>query len=143
MVIKPKPLIIIFTLCIFAYLAIQCGVLINITPSMKRGIYIKSSNEIERGSIISLCINEPYKQQGLASQYIQKGSQCRGAYPLIKEVVAVPGDDVKLQDHYFEVNGKPLFYETQHQDSNGRSITIFPRGNYPNTKGYWVIGTNC
>ena len=119
------------------------GVLINITPSMKLGIYVRSHKPIHRGDIVAFCLVGPYKAMGLNRLYIQKGRKCGGAEPLIKEVIATPGDDVILEDSYITVDGVRYRFRTFYQDSEGRALDIYPRGNYPNTYGYWVIGTHA
>jgi conjugative transfer signal peptidase TraF len=119
------------------------GLLINITPSMKLGLYIKASGNIKPGDIVAFCLAEPYKILGLTKTYIQQGSKCGGTDPLIKQVIAIPGDNVVLADNYIEVNSYKQFYPTLHQDSAGRSLAAYPRGTYSNTQGYWMIGTHA
>lgn len=139
---RAVPLLVLVLIFSFGFMAIYFGVLINITPSMKFGVYIKSNGMIDRGDIVAFCLPEPYKTRGLDALYIQKGRKCIGSDPLIKEVIAVPGDQVILHDRYLEVNGNRNFYETLRQDSEGHTLTAFPRGSYANTKGYWMIGTH-
>jgi conjugative transfer signal peptidase TraF len=117
------------------------GVLINLTPSMKRGIYFRSSGGIHRGDIIAFCLKDPYKTFGLVHGYIQSGKQCHGAQPLIKQVIAVPGDDVVLTALFLTVNKERYAYPTLNKNSRGEAILIYPRGNYKRTQGYWLIGT--
>jgi conjugative transfer signal peptidase TraF len=118
------------------------GVIINITPSMPTGIYIKTSGEIKRGDIVAACLSDPYKTIGLKQLYIEKGVKCDGADPVIKEVVALPGDNVVLKNNRIIVNNINLFFITARKDSAGRILDIYPRGEYLDTKGYWLIGTN-
>lgn len=119
------------------------GVVINITPSMKEGVYTKAKGKIETGDVVSFCLNNPYQQLGLERHYLESGHKCNGTDPLIKQVIAIPGDDVVLTDDAIEVDGVRYFYKTSHEDSFRRSLAVYPRGNYLNTSGYWLIGTHA
>ena len=123
-------------------LANYVGLIINITPSIKKGFYVKSSGEIGRGDIVSVCLREPYKQIALERKYIAKGTKCSGADPLVKEVLAMPGDTVVLAADYIEVNAHKYILPTHRVDSAGRKLAAYPRGTYARTSGYWLVGSN-
>lgn len=110
---------------------------------MKEGIYIKKYGKISRGDILAFCLEDPYKTIGLHRLYIEKGQRCHGATPLIKEIIAIPGDNVVLTNQYIEVNGITYPYKTLYVDSMGRKLGTYPHGNYFNTQGYWLIGTHA
>lgn len=132
-------------LCIFSSCLLMVkllGVTINITPSMKKGIYIGTYGEIKKGDIVAACLVDPYKAIGLRQNYIERGTRCDGSDPIIKQVVAVPGDDVELTYEYIIVNNIRLPFKTGKKDSAGRNLNIYPRSKYLNTNGYWLIGTN-
>jgi conjugative transfer signal peptidase TraF len=133
-------LILFFILIAVAVSIVITGATINVTPSMKIGLYIKQEGEIKRGDIVLVCLTEPYKTIGLHNQYIMQGSRCNGANSLIKEVVALPNDLVILTDSSLEINGKTYPYRTYYFDSKDRPLSVYPRGKY--RKGYWLIGTN-
>jgi conjugative transfer signal peptidase TraF len=116
-------------------------IVINITPSMPKGVYFKKSSPLHRGDIILFCLDQKYQQIGLEHHYLETGKYCNGASALIKEVVAVPGDEVTLLKNAIIVNRKRLEYQTQHQDSNHTPLSVFPRGNYT-VNAFWVIGTH-
>ncbi len=124
-----------------ALLAHIYRVCINVTPSMAEGIYRKDDSRIHRGDIVAFCLEEPYKTIGLKRFYVEKGQACQGADPLIKEVIAVPGDEVLLTDQCIAVNGIIYPYPTFYVDSNHRKLAIYPRGTYY-SHGYWLIGTH-
>ncbi|OAI47777.1 hypothetical protein AYO45_05600 [Gammaproteobacteria bacterium SCGC AG-212-F23] len=136
----PFLILIIMLGCIF--LAKIWGVIINITPSMREGIYIRTYGEIKRGDIVAACLKDPYKTIGLKQLYIEKGSKCSGADPIVKKIIAIPGDNVRLTDKYIQVNNTILSFPTVTKDSVGRGLNSYPRGNYLHVKGYWLIGTN-
>lgn len=123
-------------------LANYVGLTINITPSIKKGFYVRSSGEIGRGDIVSVCLREPYKRIALERGYLGKGKKCFGSDPLVKEVLAVPGDTVILAAEYVEVNAHRHILPTHSTDSAGRKLIAYPRGKYLRTSGYWLVGSN-
>jgi conjugative transfer signal peptidase TraF len=141
---KPKqkhPFWIVISVVVVVFTTHYFGILINVTPSMKLGFYGKSTSLIHRGDTVAFFLADPYKTIGLDKLYIEKGRKCNGADPLIKEVIAIPGDHVILNNDTIQVNGAQYFYRTSHMDSEGRALDIYPRGDYPNTTGYWMLGT--
>jgi len=136
------PLIILLILIVLWFLAKQFGLIINVTPSMPRGLYIKKYGEISRDDIVSFCLAPLYQNIGLKMLYLAKGAACNGADALIKKVIAVPGDTVVLQDDFIRVNNTVYPYKTHYRDSIGRKLLAFPRGIYKNITGYWVIGVS-
>jgi conjugative transfer signal peptidase TraF len=113
---------------------------INITPSMKKGIYLKLNiiKNIRKGDIVLFCLSEKYQQAGLTHHYLEKGKLCNGTDPLIKEVIAVPGDQVTLLTDAIVVNGLRLAYKTRHHDSRQLPLVTYPRGQYT-VDAFWVI----
>jgi conjugative transfer signal peptidase TraF len=143
---KPKrkyPLVIVISIVLVAAMVSYLGVLINITPSMKLGFYVKSNSPIHHGDTVAFCLPDSYKTLGLNRHYLQTGAQCDRTVSLIKEVIAVPGDHVILSNGFVEVNGIKYFYQTSFKDSEGRALGVYPRGDYPKTQGYWMIGTQA
>ena len=120
----------------------RAGVTMNITPSMKVGLYIKQNGAVGKGDIVSFCLKDPYKKIALERNYLGTGSKCSGADPLIKEVIAAPGDNVILTDEYIKVNKNKYAFPTSHFDSLHRPLASYPRGKYLHTQGYWLIGAN-
>lgn len=119
------------------------GLIINITPSMPIGLYVKKdSDTIKRQDVVAICLAEPYKSLGLRLNYLIRGKACENSAPLIKQIIAVPKDDVRLADDYIAVNHHIYAYKTQYVDSLNRKLDVYPRGIYLNTSYYWVIGTN-
>jgi conjugative transfer signal peptidase TraF len=138
---KTYPIVILMVLFSISYIIKLSGALINSTPSMPEGIYIRSFGEIKRGDIVAACLADPYKTIGLEQLYIGRGMKCKGSEPVIKQVIALPGDSVTLEKNYIVVNSSRLFFKTLDKDDKGRSLIKYPRGVYLNTKGYWLIGT--
>jgi conjugative transfer signal peptidase TraF len=130
----------IIALFVIASIIIMRKITINITSSMPLGLYIKQSGDIKRGDIVLVCLSEAYKTIGLQRHYVIKGNKCDGMTPLIKKVIAIPGDKVTLTDEYIKVNEQKYFYLTYYYDSKKRALNVYPRGEY--NQGYWLIGAN-
>jgi conjugative transfer signal peptidase TraF len=110
---------------------------------MIEGIYIKRSGSIiTRRDTVALCLTPAYADFAVKRGYLLKGGACPDSYPLIKKVVAVPGDTVILTDDAVRVNNVSYPYKTYYADSLHRPLFVYPRGIYINTAGYWVIGVN-
>jgi conjugative transfer signal peptidase TraF len=115
------------------------GVLINYTPSIKRGIYIKEQGEIRRGDIVAVCLKKNRDDSKSALFFIP----CAHPHPLIKKVIAVPGDTVILRKTFIAVNGQYFLFNTLYFDSEGNPISHYPFGKYEKTIGYWLIGSDA
>jgi conjugative transfer signal peptidase TraF len=134
--------IVMFVFVVLMIVSKSLGALINITPSMPIGLYIRADGSLSRGDVIAFCLSESYQTIGLKQGYLAKGHVCHGADPLIKQVLAIPGDDVLLTNQSIQVNGITYHYPTHYTDSQGRTLAIYPRGNYKHAVGYWVIGNH-
>lgn len=109
---------------------------------MPRGIYVKKFSEVTRGDIVAICLDSSHRQQGIKNHYLKFGFGCAGSQPLIKQVMAIPGDKVTLTDHSLAVNGKIYAYPTFYRDHLGNPLSVFPRGTYSPTHHYWLLGTH-
>ncbi len=138
----------ISTAVLFIFLSTYCyySFVINITPSEPLGIYkihqISEAAQIHRGNIVAVCLPSQYQDLGLKQGYLLSGIRCGKTAPLIKTVIAIPGDTVILKNNEITVNGKVLLYVTKYIDGHGRRLGVFPRGVYKNVKTYWLIGTS-
>jgi conjugative transfer signal peptidase TraF len=138
-----KKILVIPGILFFIFSATQYfGVMINTSSSMPLGFYIKNNLKINRGDIVAFCLQSSYAKIGLQHHYLKYGFKCDGARSLIKQVIAMPGDNVQLADEYISVNNKLYFYKTFHLDRQGRHLASFPRGTYFSKNEYWLIGVN-
>ena len=115
------------------------AVMINTTASMPKGVYLKKFSKIGRGDIVAVCLNDQQNKLGLIRHYLKTGTRCHGAEPLIKQIIAIPGDRVELTDQFIAVNSHIYFYPTFYQDRQGNPLAVFPRGIYL-ADSYWLIG---
>lgn len=138
---KKYPLIVSLIFLALAGICYWLGIIVNLTSSMPQGIYLRAGGDIARNDIIAFCLHEPYKTFGLKRGYLIPGLRCQGSMPLIKKVIALPGDDVVLRDQTITVNNQTYSYPTYYRDSLNRPLKVYPRGHYLKTPGYWVIGS--
>jgi len=108
------------------------SVAVNSSKSMPRGLYLVGPlQEVERGQVVALCISNAsaaaiYK----ARDYLGPSSRCPvGLPPVLKPLVAMPGDLVAISAAGTFVNGQLLpnsrVFDT---DSDGRPIEHLPVG---------------
>ena len=94
---------------------------INLTSSMPIGIYQRQvTHAIHHGNIVAVCLPEQIARLGLKRGYLQKGRCPSGAIPVLKEVIAVPGDEVSVTKDDIIVNGKHYWAPIQARDHMGR-----------------------
>jgi conjugative transfer signal peptidase TraF len=117
---------------------------LNLIPSMPIGFYWQLSNtHIKHGSIVAVCLPNKIAKQGLQRSYLVKGHCPSDAIPVLKEVIAVPGDTVKLTKKYIIVNSKKYWAPYQEFDHNGKPTIMFvKRGVYKHIQDYWLYGSN-
>ena len=123
------------------YMLYQQGYRINITPSIPRGIYkVEETKKFKTNDLVMVCLPNKVAKYANARGYIFKGSCDNGYSPLIKEIIAVPNDFVKMNKNGVTVNGK--FYNLKQQllDSHGRFLE--PKTINQKIQGYLLIGYN-
>lgn len=140
---RKYPFVILLLLALVWLIAKSGILIINVTPSLPRGIYLRvPSATIKNNDLVLICLTDEHKKIGLTREYIAHGTRCNGADPLLKLVVATPGDNVTLYEDHLTVNNTILPYPTLSFDSKNRPLTPYPRKAYLNTPGYWLIGTH-
>ncbi|MDX2165048.1 MAG: conjugative transfer signal peptidase TraF [Gammaproteobacteria bacterium] len=138
---KAKIIITILFFIVLDY--ISQSYIINVSPSEPLGIYkIKRNVQFQRGDIVAVCLPSKIQQIGLKRAYLLPGIRCGETAPLIKTIIAMPGDIVILKDDEIIVNDKILPYGTKNFDSEGRKLAKFSRGIYKNINKYWLIGVS-
>lgn len=132
----------IIILLLFVYA--KSKLIINTSPSIPLGIYTLKpiSGQLKQNDLIAFCLDKKDQDFALSRGYILAGTRCNGSTPLLKSIIAIPGDNVTLTNNKIIVNNKTYNYPTQQYDSKNRLLPNWPRGKYQNTLGFWVIGTN-
>ncbi len=128
---------------LFSVVALSAGYYMNWTTSMPIGFYkVGVPNQLQRGDDVMACLPPAIGSDGLHHEYLMPGKCPGGFEPIIKELVAVPGDSIVLSSEAITVNGKAYPAHTRDKDHLGRVLAAIPRGNYPNTQNYWLYGKN-
>ena len=129
------------------YFYLQRHYLINTTDSMPIGLYEKYPiKNIDIGSLVSVCLDNKKAELAIKNHIISFNHQCaNGSQMLIKEVIAIPNDDVevmkdKIIDHHGLVTynypaPRFSFTPTTHKPV----LTFIDTGKYKST-GYWLYG---
>lgn len=145
-VYKKSPLVILAVtiFIVILFLFVKDSIVINTSSSIPMGIYsIKPIiAPLKQHDLVALCLNNSDQDFGLSRGYIHTGSRCNGSTPLLKSIIAIPGDNVTLTNKDIIVNGRVYSLPTQKYDSQHRTLPSWPRGSYKNTQRFWVIGTN-
>ncbi|MBL8236507.1 MAG: conjugative transfer signal peptidase TraF [Bryobacterales bacterium] len=131
-----------FAIFLMAGIATVFGVRINTSYSLPLGLYA-TTNE-PTAELIEFCPAEPFASESASRSYRTRGFACPdGAVPLLKPIVARPGDLVFVSPEGITVNGR-LLRRTQpaSEDVSGRPLKSWPTGLYgvgPDT--VWVAST--
>ena len=124
---------------IFGMILCYTNLLINVTPSIPYGIYLKCGNKINVGDYVSFCLAPELQKFGLQRGYLEPGKACNGSTSLVKKVIALPYDKVTLSESQIIVSGKVFHYATASHDSLQRSLKGYTAGTYTDDC-YWVVG---
>ena len=74
---------------------------------MPKGIYYNIHQKWpNNGDIVAICLSQELRQLALKDGYVRHGGHCHGTTPLIKQIVAMPGDKVWITDDTITVNHK-------------------------------------
>jgi conjugative transfer signal peptidase TraF len=117
------------------------GLRFNSTGSLPIGLYRVSTPA--DASLAEFCPPEPLSRLSVARQYRNRGNCPDGDNPLMKPIVAEPGDVVVFSKSGLEVNGKLLGNTApRSQDSKARPLPHYPFGTYQVSSGtVWVASS--
>lgn len=121
------------------------GLRINPTDSMPRGLWrlISRHGPLHRGDIVIACLpDNPITQLAMRRGYFWHSHACpSGIVPVVKPVVAVAGDIVRVTAAGIAVDGVPVPNSALlTRDSAGRKITPVAPGTYHVRPGQmWLI----
>ncbi len=116
----------------------------NFTPSMPIGFYYQVAHPgiLQRGQTVEVCLPEIIGEQGLERGYLNEGS-CEGGFePVIKELIATPGDKIQITQEGIWVN--QIFYYAPFIkfDMHGYAMSSYPIKFIKSTNQYWLYGAN-
>lgn len=75
---------------------------------MPRGLYRQTPPRLERGAWAVVCLEGDAARLGRERGYLRRGDCPSGVMPVVKEIVAVPGDCVRVERSGLVVNGREL-----------------------------------
>jgi conjugative transfer signal peptidase TraF len=118
------------------------GIRINASPSLPIGVYRTTSDPGDR--LIEFCPAEPFASLAISRGYRDRGTCRDGATPLMKPVVARPGDTVDLSEQGIAVNGRLLPNTAPLRvDTHGRPLVPWPFGRYQvQPRTVWVASSH-
>jgi conjugative transfer signal peptidase TraF len=101
------------------------------------------STQIKRGDLVSVCLPKQIAVIALQRGYLRAGSCPSKVIPVLKQVVAIPGDTVILTNSSITVNGINYAAPFMSTDHNKKPMQKFiSNGLYPPSHGYWLYGSN-
>lgn len=107
-----RSLLAVLGLLLAGYLAHAAGLRVNLTPSLPRGIYRLAPGEPQQGDLVSFCLPGEFADLARERGYLRAGSCENGLRPLLKRLVAAPGDSIPADS-----------LAVRSMDSQGRPIT--------------------
>jgi conjugative transfer signal peptidase TraF len=117
------------------------GVRFNWTASLPRGLYIITNDA--NAALVEFCPEGVFSVLSVSRGYRPHGVCPDRAAPLLKPVIARPGDTVAVSEDGLSVNGRPIENtKARRLDSAGRPLEPWPLGVYsvrPAT--VWVAST--
>ena len=113
-----------------------------VSGSSPPGLYLLTYQPIRRGSWVAVCLPDRIAQLGRRRGYLEAG-RCGNASEVLKHVVALPGDVVRVTDRGLSINGVALPGSARlDRDSAGRLVPSIPPGVYPVAPGMvWLVST--
>ena len=116
------------------------GLRFNMSPSLPIGIYVVTN---AASNLVEFCPPESAATFMIARGYRPEGVCWDGGAPLLKPVVARPGDIVDVSSRGIGVNGNFLPNTSQRSfDTKGRPLTAWPEGRFAVAAGtIWAVST--
>jgi len=117
---------------------------LNWTSSAPFGLYREIVGPPRRDDLVLVCLTSDLERLGRSRGYLWAGSCSGGSSPILKQVVALPGDEVDVQQRSVTVNGRLLDCSELHDvDSLGRPLEHVSLGRMKVSEGEaWVLGVH-
>ncbi|WP_151869209.1 signal peptidase I [Acinetobacter soli] len=135
----------IITLIVVMSLFLSKILIMNLTESLPLGLWHRTSLDFHKGSVVGFCPTLPEKLKHDYRLEASKNGLMRicdeNVQMLMKPIVAVPGDTVKVNDNKIFVN-EIFIADRLAKDGFGNPIHSIKDGNYIVAEGeYWMIST--
>jgi len=117
------------------------GIRFNLTPSLPRGFYIISN--LPSANLVEFCPQGEAASISLSRRYRTVGACPDGGAPLLKPVVAFPGDRIEVTADGIRVNGQLLRNSAgRFKDHLQRPLVPWAYGTYTVDPGtVWVVSS--
>ena len=134
----------IAALALASAVAAWSRVRVNWTSSMPIGLYLETPVDLEREELVFVCLPEAIAQVGRARRYLPTGGCPNRTSPVLKQVLALPGDRVDLREDFLAVNGIEVEgSRIRALDSLERPLDHASYGRRTVQEGeLWVVGLN-
>lgn len=121
-----------------------CHYRFNITGSMPIGIYQRvDQSALKIGEIVSVCLPDEMAEEGKERDYLLSGQCAHHTKPILKEIIALPGDTVTVTDLGLYVNQKFYVAPELQEDHNYLPIRRWTKNKtYHDIKTVWLYGAN-
>lgn len=108
---------------------------LNISPSMEKGIYLlRDIDELKKGDVVVLNIPLNIKETLYSRGYLPKNIKT-----LLKEVVAVEGDSIKVDHNKIYINGE-FKGDIAEVDPKGRELVSFVKDGVLKSGEVFLLG---
>ena len=108
---------------------------LNLSPSMEKGIYLlKEIDELKKGDVVVLNIPLNIKETLYSREYLP-----RNIKTLLKEVVAVEGDSIKVDCNKLYINGE-FKGDIAEVDTKGRELVSFVKDGVLKSGEVFLLG---
>lgn len=105
------------------YATARTHLFLTTTESMQPGLYwLQPGERVERGEIAIACVPARFAQWALRFGVLKSDRRCDGVEPVIKRVVAVAGDRIRLTARGVFVNGSFELESQRRRSFRGRPI---------------------
>ena len=120
------------------------GVRVNWTSSMPVGVYLETTPELAVGSRVLGCLPSGIAAIGRLRGHLPAGGCPGGSSPILKQILALPGDHVDLRLDSLAVKGREVDHsEIRTSDTLGRELEHVAFGSRTVRDGeLWVVGSN-
>lgn len=117
------------------------GLYLNISDSMPKGFYRQVQAASVRGSLAVSCLTPSIATYGLERGYLVPGACPTGIQPVMKKIIAIPGDNIQIRHGYLIINHIPHpELKIAMLDSKQRPLQLFyPSRSYVIGEGQYML----
>ena len=118
---------------------------VNLSPSMPIGIYRQLNiHSLQRGMTVSVCLPKRVAQTGLRRGFIGRGHCPGGVEPVVKKLIAIPGDHLVVTHQGITVNGHFYWTPVHEHDLHNAPLERWAHdGTIVSSLGYWLYGSGA